>query len=151
VGVGETEGETGKRKRGGSGRGDTYRLQRLLDLGIQRPALEGDDGGGRGVVGDGAAALLAEPAVDGVAAVGDALPLLDGAVGREFVLGDDDDEGCFSFFHTKLDFGWILSLSLSFVCVSFLHLQFATTQAPIPLPLTFLNPHLILQQFSIST
>jgi len=72
----------------------TYRLQPLLDLAVQRPALNRDDGSGFGVVSDGGAALGAEPAVDGVSGVGDALPLLDGAVGGELVLGDDDYEGC---------------------------------------------------------
>ncbi len=73
----------------------TYRLQGLLDLAVQGAALEGNDlGGGVRVVGDGRAALLAEPAPHGVARVGGALPLLDGALHVELGLGDDADEGC---------------------------------------------------------
>jgi hypothetical protein len=72
----------------------TYRLQRLLDLGVEGAALECDDGrGGVRVVGDGRAALLAEPAPDRIARGALALPFLDGAVGRELVLEDDADEG----------------------------------------------------------
>ncbi len=75
---------------------ETYRLQRLLNLLGEGAALQGNNlRGGIGVVGDGRAAVAAEPAPDGVARVGDALPLLDGAVDCELVLGDDADEGCF--------------------------------------------------------
>lgn len=74
---------------------NTYRLQGLLDLGVEGAALEGDDGGrGVGIVGDGRAALLAEPAPDGLARGALALPLLDGAVHGELVLEDDAYEGC---------------------------------------------------------
>lgn len=72
----------------------TYRLEVLLQLGVEGTGLEGDDlGGGIGVVGDGRAALGAEEAVDDVTgrALG-ARVLLDGAVDGELVLGDDGDE-----------------------------------------------------------
>lgn len=74
----------------------TYGLKILLYLSRERAGLEGNDlGSSLGVVGDGGAALLAEPAPDGVAGVGGALPLLDGAVDLELVLEDYGDEGCF--------------------------------------------------------
>jgi hypothetical protein len=74
---------------------NTYRLQRLLLLRLETPALEGNNlGRAVRVVGNRRAALGAEPAPDAVARVGLALPLLDGAVGGEFILGDDDDESC---------------------------------------------------------
>lgn len=73
----------------------TYRLESLLNLSGQRATLEGNDGSGLRVVGDGGAALLAEPAPDGVAGVGGALPLLDGAVDLELVLEDYSNKGCF--------------------------------------------------------
>lgn len=70
------------------------RLQVLLDLGVERAGLDGDDLGGRvGVVGDGAAAVAAEPAPDAVAAAAFALPLLQGTVDGELILGNDCDEG----------------------------------------------------------
>ena len=47
-------------------------------------------------MGDGRAAVAAEPAPHGVARVGGALPLLDGALDVELGLGDDADEGCHS-------------------------------------------------------
>ena len=71
----------------------THRLQPLLDLAVQRAALEGDHGRRLGVVRDRRPALGAEPPVHGVARVGGAFPLLDGARRGELVLGDDDDEG----------------------------------------------------------
>lgn len=75
-------------------RGKTHGLEGLLDLGGESAGLEGDDlGGGVGVVGDGGAAFGAEEAPDGVAGGALALPLLDGAVDGELVLGDDGDEG----------------------------------------------------------
>lgn len=74
----------------------TYGLQGLLDLGVKGAALEGNDLGGRvGVVGDGAAALGAEDAVDVLAGGALASPGLGGALDGELVLGDDDDEGWF--------------------------------------------------------
>jgi len=46
----------------------TYRLKPLLNLDIQRTTLKGNDlGRGLGLVGNGGAALGAEPPVDGVA------------------------------------------------------------------------------------
>ena len=46
----------------------TYRLKPLLNLHVQRTTLKGNDlGRGLGLVGNGGAALGAEPAVDGVA------------------------------------------------------------------------------------
>ena len=75
-------------------RGKTHGLEVLLDLGGESAGLEGNDlGGGVGVVSDGGAALGAEEAPDGVAGGALALPLLDGAVDGELVLGDDGDEG----------------------------------------------------------
>jgi hypothetical protein len=69
------------------------RLQLLLDLCVETPALERNPGGRLGVVRDWRAAFGAEPPVHGVAAVGDAFPLLDGARGGYLVFGDDDNEG----------------------------------------------------------
>jgi hypothetical protein len=72
----------------------TYRLEVLLDLGVEGTSLEGNDlRGGIGVVGDGRATLGAEEAVDDIAraALG-ARVLLDGAVNGQLVLRDDGDE-----------------------------------------------------------
>lgn len=70
------------------------RLQVLLDFRVERTGLDGDDLGGRvGVVGDGAAAVAAEPAPNAVAAAAFAFPLLQRALDGEFVLGDNGDEG----------------------------------------------------------
>lgn len=71
----------------------THRLQPLLNLRVQRPPLDRNHRRRLGVVRDRRPALGAEPPVHGVAAVGRALPLLDGARGGEFVFGDYDDEG----------------------------------------------------------
>ena len=69
-------------------------LERLLDVAVERAALEGDDLGRRvRVVGDRGAALGAEEAPDALAGAALALVLLDGAVDGELVLGDDADEG----------------------------------------------------------
>ena len=69
-------------------------LERLLDLAVERAALDGDDLGRRvRVVGDRGAALGAEEAPDALAGAALALVLLDGAVDGELVLGDDADEG----------------------------------------------------------
>jgi hypothetical protein len=69
------------------------RLEGLLNLGVEGAGLEGDDlGGGVGVVGNGRAAVGAEEAPDGLAGGALALPLLDGAVDGELVLGNDGDE-----------------------------------------------------------
>lgn len=70
-----------------------YRLQGLLNLGIESTSLEGDDlGGSRRIVGDGRAALGAEDSVDGISGVGLAGPCLDGAVDGQLVFGNDGDE-----------------------------------------------------------
>lgn len=74
-------------------RKNTHRLQPLLNLRVQRPPLDRNHRRRLGVVRDRRPALGAEPPVHGVAAVGRALPLLDGARGGEFVFGDYDDEG----------------------------------------------------------
>ncbi len=69
-------------------------LERLLDLAVERAALDGNDLGRRvRVVGDRGAALGAEEAPDALAGAALALVLLDGAVDGELVLGDDADEG----------------------------------------------------------
>jgi hypothetical protein len=70
------------------------RLQVLLDFRVERTGLDGNDLGCRvGVVGNGAAAVTAEPAPDAVAAAAFAFPLLQGALDGELVLGNDSDEG----------------------------------------------------------
>lgn len=81
------------RKRPKKKREKTHRLQPLLNLNVQRPPLDRNHRRRLGVVRDRRPALGAEPPVHGVAAVGRALPLLDGARGGEFVFGDYDDEG----------------------------------------------------------
>lgn len=72
----------------------THRLEVLLNLRIQGAGLEGDDvRGALRVVGDGAAALGAEDAVDGLARGSDAGPRFGRSLDGELVLGDDGDEG----------------------------------------------------------
>jgi hypothetical protein len=70
------------------------RLQVLLDFRVERTGLDGDDLWCRvGVVGNGAAAVTAEPAPDAVAAAAFAFPLLQGPLDGELVLGNDSDKG----------------------------------------------------------
>jgi hypothetical protein len=70
------------------------RLEVLLNLRVEGTGLQGNDlGGGIGVVGYGRAAVGAEEAPDGLAGGALALPLLEGAVDGELVLGDNGDEG----------------------------------------------------------
>jgi hypothetical protein len=69
-------------------------LERLLDLGVERAALERDDLGRRvRVVGDRGAALGAEEAPDALAGAALALVLLDRTVDGELVLWNYADEG----------------------------------------------------------
>lgn len=71
----------------------THRLQVLLQLRVQSTALECNDlGSGIWVVGNWRAALRAEEAVDGFARGSLARPLLDRAIDRELVLGDDANQ-----------------------------------------------------------
>lgn len=80
-----------------------YRLQGLLDLGVERAALESDDlGRGIRVVGDGRAAVAAEPTPHRLAGGPGAFPLLDRAAHGEGGLRDDNDEslGDVSFSHS---------------------------------------------------
>lgn len=73
--------------------GLTYRLQVLLDLGVQGTSLQSDDlGSSIGVVGNRRAALGAEDAVDGVARRSLAGPGLGGAVDSQSGLGDDSNQ-----------------------------------------------------------
>lgn len=78
----------------------TYRLQILLDLGVQGTSLQGDDlGSSIGVVGNRRATLGAEDAVDGMAGRALAGPSLGGAVDCQSGLGDDSDQSYFSVSH----------------------------------------------------
>lgn len=73
----------------------TYRLQGLLDLGVESTGLEGDNRGrSLGVMGDGRTALAAEDTVDGLAGRAIAGVGLGRTVQLQKVLGDDGDEGC---------------------------------------------------------
>lgn len=73
--------------------GLTYRLQVLLDLGVQSTSLQSDDlGGSIGVVSNGGATLRAEDAVDGMARRALARPGLGGTVDGQSGLGDDGDQ-----------------------------------------------------------
>lgn len=73
----------------------TYRLQVLLDLGVQSTGLESDDRGRSvGVVGNGRAALGAEDTVDGLAGGAVLCEALGRAVEGQGVLGDDGNESC---------------------------------------------------------
>lgn len=74
-------------------RSQTYRLQVLLDLGVEGTGLQGDDGrGSLGVVGNGRAALGAEDAVDGLSRATILGVGLGGAGDGQRVLGDDGDQ-----------------------------------------------------------
>ena len=76
------------------GYGETYRLQVLLDLGVQGAGLEGNDLRGRiRVVGNGRAALRAEDPVNLVTGSTRASVALGGSLDGQLVLGDDGDEG----------------------------------------------------------
>jgi hypothetical protein len=71
----------------------TYRLQVLLDLGVESTGLQSDDrGSSLGVVGDGRATLGAEDAVDGLSGAAIAGVGLGGTGDSQRVLGDDGDQ-----------------------------------------------------------
>lgn len=72
----------------------SHRLQVLLDLRVESATLESDDLGRRlGIVGDGRSALGAEKSPDSFTRAACALPLLNGAVYGQLVLGNNADEG----------------------------------------------------------
>lgn len=74
---------------------DAYRLQCLLDLGVQSTGLKGDNRRrGLRVMGDGRTALAAKDTVHGLAGSAIASVGLCRTVHFQKVLGDDGDEGC---------------------------------------------------------
>lgn len=71
----------------------THRLEVLLDLRVECPSLYGDDlGCGIRIMSDGGSALGAEETPDCIAGRARALPLLDGSVDGQLLLGNDGDE-----------------------------------------------------------
>ena len=73
----------------------TYRLQILLDFGVQGTSLESDNwGSSLGVVSNGRTALRAEDAVDGLAGGAVLCVALGWAIDGQGLLGDDSDKRC---------------------------------------------------------
>lgn len=75
-------------------RGQAHRLERLLDIAVQRASLDGNDFRGRiGVMGNGRAALRTEDTVDSMARRAVAGVLFGRAINSQLGLGNDGNKG----------------------------------------------------------